>query len=319
MELSLDKLAGLYEHSPWIAEQALARAEEVRSLQDKPADKLMSGLRLQIMTRAAKATGQRDGEAYTRFVAEDLRKSLDAMPFEVVANEVRELKAGAELMGETLIRNMGGKGGIVALGGIFNNVPAIERKAGLDEAHRRRRERIESWIDERARATKPSSKAELKATKTTSAAGETTETLSLALRLYHDDPAAAPVWQLETPTGSIPLEFNDWQTTDLREKVTVLDTGQRSHNNAALNSEVQAQTGYITFGKPTAAGSVERAWKVYTASTPLRENLIAALIKAERISLTGSVGDLKARIDFKTEQQKAWRRYANRAVDKVVD
>ena len=25
MELSLDKLAGLYEHSPWIAEQALAR------------------------------------------------------------------------------------------------------------------------------------------------------------------------------------------------------------------------------------------------------------------------------------------------------
>lgn len=161
--------------------------------------------------------------------------------------------------------------------------------------------------------------AELKATRTTSAAGETTESLSLALRLYHDDPAAAPVWQLETPTGSIRLEFNDWQTTDLREKVTVLDTGQRSHNNAALNSEVQAQTGYITFGKPTAAGSVERAWKVYTASTPLRENLIAALIKAEMISLTGSVGDLKARIDFKTEQQKAWRRYANRAVDKVVD
>ena len=37
-------------------------------------------------------------------------------------------------MAETLIRNMGGKGGIVALGGIFNNVPVIERKAGLDEA-----------------------------------------------------------------------------------------------------------------------------------------------------------------------------------------
>ncbi|KYF68124.1 BREX-6 system adenine-specific DNA-methyltransferase PglX [Sorangium cellulosum] len=37
--------------------------------------------------------------------------------------------------------------------------------AGLDEAHRRRRERIEAWIDERARATKPKNKAELKATK----------------------------------------------------------------------------------------------------------------------------------------------------------
>lgn len=37
--------------------------------------------------------------------------------------------------------------------------------AGLDEAHRRRRERVEGWIDERARATKPKNKIELKAAK----------------------------------------------------------------------------------------------------------------------------------------------------------
>lgn len=37
--------------------------------------------------------------------------------------------------------------------------------AGLDEAHRKRRERIEAWVDERARATKPKNKTELKATK----------------------------------------------------------------------------------------------------------------------------------------------------------
>ena len=42
------------------------------------------------------------------------------------------------------------------------SVPIHE--AGLDETHRRRRERIEAWIDERARATKPTNKAELKAT-----------------------------------------------------------------------------------------------------------------------------------------------------------
>jgi hypothetical protein len=41
------------------------------------------------------------------------------------------------------------------------SVPIHE--AGLDETHRRRRERIEAWIDERARATKPKNKAELKA------------------------------------------------------------------------------------------------------------------------------------------------------------
>lgn len=38
------------------------------------------------------------------------------------------------IMAETLIKAMGGEGGIVALGGIFNNVPAIERKAGMEEA-----------------------------------------------------------------------------------------------------------------------------------------------------------------------------------------
>jgi hypothetical protein len=38
-------------------------------------------------------------------------------------------------------------------------------EAGLDEAHKRRRERIEAWLDERARAAKPKNEAELQATK----------------------------------------------------------------------------------------------------------------------------------------------------------
>ncbi|HET6518275.1 MAG TPA: sugar ABC transporter substrate-binding protein [Geminicoccaceae bacterium] len=37
-------------------------------------------------------------------------------------------------MAEALFEAMGGSGGIVALGGILSNIPAIERKAGLDEA-----------------------------------------------------------------------------------------------------------------------------------------------------------------------------------------
>ena len=39
-----------------------------------------------------------------------------------------------KLMAETLFETMGGSGGIVGLGGIFSNVPAIERKAGLMQA-----------------------------------------------------------------------------------------------------------------------------------------------------------------------------------------
>jgi ribose transport system substrate-binding protein len=37
-------------------------------------------------------------------------------------------------MAEALFKAMGGKGSIVALGGILSNIPAIERKKGLDEA-----------------------------------------------------------------------------------------------------------------------------------------------------------------------------------------
>ncbi len=39
-----------------------------------------------------------------------------------------------EAMRDGVLAPMGGKGGIVALGGIESNIPAIERKAGLEEA-----------------------------------------------------------------------------------------------------------------------------------------------------------------------------------------
>jgi subtilisin family serine protease len=91
----LDFLDGRYD-------AALARAEEIRALQDKPADKLLSGLRLRVMAQAAKAGG-RDGEAYARAVSNRLKAELDPLPFAVIANDIRELKAGAELIGEALI------------------------------------------------------------------------------------------------------------------------------------------------------------------------------------------------------------------------
>jgi len=92
---SLDFLDGRYD-------TALARAEQVRALQDKPADKLMSGLRLRVMSQAALKHG-RDTEAYRQAVGGGLASELAAMPFALVSNEVRELKASAELAGEALI------------------------------------------------------------------------------------------------------------------------------------------------------------------------------------------------------------------------
>jgi subtilisin family serine protease len=92
---ALDYLDGQYD-------RALARAEEVRALQDKPSDKLISGLRLRAMARAAKANGPQ-GEDFQRAVAATIAAELKPLPYGVIENDVKGFKASAELVGEALI------------------------------------------------------------------------------------------------------------------------------------------------------------------------------------------------------------------------
>lgn len=66
-------------------------------------------------------------------------KPADLHPWDYNPNYVAHIIPGdgvayGKLMAETLIESMGGEGGIVTLGGIFSNVPAIERRAGLMQA-----------------------------------------------------------------------------------------------------------------------------------------------------------------------------------------
>jgi hypothetical protein len=83
-------------------DDALARVEEVRALQEKPADKMLSGLRLRALATAAKSHPP-GSDAYKKAAADYIAKELAPLPFAVVANDVRELKASAELIGEALI------------------------------------------------------------------------------------------------------------------------------------------------------------------------------------------------------------------------
>ena len=65
-------------------------------------------------------------------------KPADLHPWDYDPNYVAHISFDGvqygKLMAETLFQAIGGQGGIVALGGIFNNVPAIDRKQGLDQA-----------------------------------------------------------------------------------------------------------------------------------------------------------------------------------------
>ena len=72
------------------------------------------------------------------FVVTQWNKPNDLHPWDFNPNYVAHISFSGvpygKAMAETLIKAMGGKGGIVALGGIESNVPAIERKAGLMDA-----------------------------------------------------------------------------------------------------------------------------------------------------------------------------------------
>jgi subtilisin family serine protease len=81
---------------------ALARAARIRELQEKPADKLMSGLQLRAMIAAQRKAGDRASDAYRAEVDRLISADLEQMPYDVVQNEVKEAKAGSEIASEAL-------------------------------------------------------------------------------------------------------------------------------------------------------------------------------------------------------------------------
>jgi hypothetical protein len=90
---TLDFLDGRYD-------AALARTEQVRALQDKPADKVLSGLRTRAMVAGARVGG--GDEARRRAVAETIARELAPLPYALIENDVKGAKASAELMGESV-------------------------------------------------------------------------------------------------------------------------------------------------------------------------------------------------------------------------
>jgi hypothetical protein len=93
--VQMDMMDGRYE-------DALRRSAQVQQLQEKPADKLLSGLTVRAIAAAA-AKAPRGTPAYNAEVARFIRAELEQMPYAVVQNDVMRAKAGMETLGETLI------------------------------------------------------------------------------------------------------------------------------------------------------------------------------------------------------------------------
>ncbi len=89
----LDMLDGNYD-------AALARIAQVKALEDKPADKLLSGITTRAIAAGVRANPDRTSAAYRAAVSQSIKDDLAGMPYDLIANEAKEIKAGAELLGE---------------------------------------------------------------------------------------------------------------------------------------------------------------------------------------------------------------------------
>ncbi len=79
---------------------ALAHAAQVKALEEKPADKLISGISIRAFVAGVRANPDRSSPAYRAAVAQALAAEIKPLPYDVVGNEAKEIKAGAELLGE---------------------------------------------------------------------------------------------------------------------------------------------------------------------------------------------------------------------------
>jgi subtilisin family serine protease len=88
----LDMLEGRYD-------AARKRLDEVKALEDKPSEKLLSGLVTRAIIDGVKADPDRQTAAYRAAVAQAIRGELAPLPYEVIANDAKEMKASVELLG----------------------------------------------------------------------------------------------------------------------------------------------------------------------------------------------------------------------------
>ncbi len=79
------------------------RALEIRSLEEKPADMLISGMQLRAMVAARLKVGNLDSPEYRAEVGRLIAAELAKLPYPVVENDIEGAKSSAEIMGESLL------------------------------------------------------------------------------------------------------------------------------------------------------------------------------------------------------------------------
>jgi|GEM_PF-3371118 len=151
------------------------------------------------------------------------------------------------------------------------------------------------------------------------ATGVVSETMKVTVKLYHDDAPFTGKLHIRLNNEDFDFVSDSITRENFAEAVTVLDTGQRQEDNAGLANSAQAQTGYITFGKPVAAGSSKRRWKIYRMTVPVDTRFIAGMRSLQKLEISAALRERTAVCDVSNRQMAAWKRFADNMVDTEID
>ncbi|MBL0143654.1 MAG: S8 family serine peptidase [Betaproteobacteria bacterium] len=100
-------------------ESAARRAAEIRALEEKPADKLISGMALRSMVAAQAKAGNTTSDAYREEVGRLITAELARYPYAVIENDIKSAKSSSEIIGESLV-----------LGNVRDRLQPVVDKAG---------------------------------------------------------------------------------------------------------------------------------------------------------------------------------------------
>jgi subtilisin family serine protease len=83
-------------------DEALAKVEQIRGLQEKPSDKLLSGLSNMAYIKALKQTNYQKNQEFYQLFAQNFSELINDLPWEVVQDDVEGTKGTLEIYSENL-------------------------------------------------------------------------------------------------------------------------------------------------------------------------------------------------------------------------
>jgi hypothetical protein len=142
--------------------------------------------------------------------------------------------------------------------------------------------------------------------------------LFVRLKLYPEDDFSEPELELRLKNQVLRPTAQLVRREALAEQVTILESGDSLRTNPTIGNDVQAQSGYITFGKPTGAGAAKRFWRVLILELELDRNALAAINQTDAISLLVKGNRGHGVAEFSGRQLSAWQRFSQGKSDETA-